>query len=154
MSSKTRFEPRDPDYRDKVAKSFALQTVMNTMGINLNSVRAGEVELSMDHRDAYTQQHGFIHAGVTATALDSACAYAAFSLMAPEAAVLTVEFKTTLITPADGERFIYRGRVLKPGKTLTYTEGSAWAVQGDQETLVATMTATIMALYGRSHLRL
>ncbi|WP_189371808.1 PaaI family thioesterase [Tateyamaria omphalii] len=148
------FEPRDPDFESKVRKSFGLQKVMSTLGIDLSSVRAGEVALRMTHDDAFTQQHGFIHAGVTTTALDSACAYAAFSLMPQDAAVLTVEFKTSLLAPAKGIEFHFCGQVLKPGKTLTYTQGYAWASDGPHRVLVASMTATIMALHGRSDLRL
>jgi uncharacterized protein (TIGR00369 family) len=104
----------------------------------------------MPHDDALTQQHGFLHAGVVATALDSACGYAGFSLMPAEAAVLTAEFKINLVNPADGERFRFVADVLKPGKTLTICEARAYALKGGEEKLVATMTATLMAMVGRT----
>ena len=147
--------PRDPNFDQRVRKSFGLQTVMKTIGIELVDVAPGSVTLSMPYTEAYTQQHGFIHAGITATALDSACAYAAFSLMDSDAAVLTVEFKTNLIAPAKGNTFIYQGTVLKPGRTLSVSEGKAFARGDDgKETLVASMTATIMAIYDRKGLSL
>jgi uncharacterized protein (TIGR00369 family) len=98
---------------------------------------------------AYTQQHGFMHAGIITTALDSACGYAAFTLMPLDAAVLTVEFKTNLLAPAKGERFIFRAQVIKPGRTLTICEPRALALEGSKEKLVATMTGTLMAVIGR-----
>lgn len=146
--------PRDPGFSERVRKSFGLQTVMKTMGIDLLEVDPGSVTLSMSYAHAYTQQHGFIHAGVTTTALDSACAYAAFTLMESDAAVLTVEFKTNLIAPAKGERFTYKGTVLKPGRTLSVCEGRAYARTEHGEKLIASMTATIMAVSGRPELSL
>ena len=104
----------------------------------------------MAHEDALTQQNGFLHAGIVSTALDSACGYAAFSLMPAEAAVLTVEFKINLLNPADGERFRFVANVVKSGRTLTICEARAYAVTGQDEKLVATMTGTLMALIGRA----
>jgi len=123
---------------------------MQTLGVEIVRVVPGEIELSMSHDLAYTQQHGFMHAGILSAALDSACGYAAYSLMPPDAAILTVEFKTNLLAPARGDRFLFRARVVKPGKTLTVCEGQAFALaNGAKERLVATMTGTLMALFDR-----
>jgi uncharacterized protein (TIGR00369 family) len=108
--------------------------------------------MTMPFDPALTQQHGFIHAGVLTAGMDSACGYAAFSLMPADAAVLTVEFKTNLLAPAKGDRFLFRGRVLKPGRTLTVCEGQAFAMTGSSQRLVATMTGTLMALFDRGGL--
>jgi uncharacterized protein (TIGR00369 family) len=143
------FDPKDANFEVRVRTSFARQTAMATLGIDLAGVRAGEVELRMPYAAAYTQQHGFIHAGIITTALDSACGYAAFSLMPEDAAVLTVEFKTNLIAPARGDYFLFRARVVKPGRTITVCDAQAFAVEGGKEKLVATMTGTLMALFGR-----
>lgn len=143
------FEPRDPDFQSRVEASFARQTVMETFGIALADVSPGHVTLTMPFAPALTQQHGFLHAGVVSTALDSACGYAAYSLMPLEASVLTVEFKINLIAPAAGERFVFRADVIKPGRTLLLSEGRAFAVKGGEEKLIATMTATLMAVVGR-----
>jgi uncharacterized protein (TIGR00369 family) len=145
----TRFDPKDADFEARVRTSFARQTAMATLGIEITSVMPGEVELKMPYAAAYTQQHGFIHAGIITTALDSACGYAAFSLMSGDAAVLTIEFKTNLIAPARGDYFLFRARVVKPGRTITVCDAQAFAVEGGQEKLVATMTGTLMALFGR-----
>ena len=149
-SPEPRFEPRDPDYRSKVEQSFGRQQVMRTLGIRIAHLEAGRIELEMPYTDEYTQQHGFLHAGIVATALDSACGYAAFSLMERDAAILTVEFKTNLIAPAKGERFVFRAEVLKPGRTLTVCEARAFGIDGGVEKLIASMTGTLMALHGRS----
>ena len=142
-------QPKDPDFRRRVEASFARQHVMRTLGIVIARLEPGEIELSMPYAEAYTQQHGFMHAGIISTALDSACGYAAFSLMPADAAVLTVEFKTNLLAPADGERFLFRGRVVKPGRTLTVCEAQALAYHPGAEKLIATMTGTLMAVFDR-----
>jgi uncharacterized protein (TIGR00369 family) len=99
---------KDPNFTDRVRASFARQQVMQTLGVEIVGLHAGRIELTMPFAPNFTQQHGFIHAGIIATVLDSACGYAAFSLMPAEAAVLTVEFKTNLIAPAKGEQFSFR----------------------------------------------
>lgn len=149
----TTFEPKDPDFQARVAASFKRQAAMATLGVTLERVGPGEAELAMPYNAAFTQQHGFIHAGIMTTALDSACGYAAFSLMPAETAVLTIEFKTNLLAPAKGERFTFLGRVVKPGRTVYVTEAQAFAHDGGASKLVATMTATLMALTGREDVR-
>jgi uncharacterized protein (TIGR00369 family) len=143
------YQPKDPDFRRRVEASFARQQVMRTLGISITRLDPGEIELAMPHAEAHTQQHGFVHAGIISTALDSACGYAAFSLMPADAAVLTVEFKTNLLAPAAGERFLFRGRVVKPGRTLSVCEAQAFAHHQGAEKLVATMTGTLMAVFDR-----
>ncbi len=123
---------------------------MKTLGMELTRVAEGEVDIEFPYREELTQQHGFIHAGVIATALDSACGYAAFSMMPEDAAVLSVEFKTSLMRPAKGERFLARARVIKPGRTITFCEASAYAISGQKETLVAAMTGSMMAVRERA----
>ncbi len=98
----------------------------------------------------FTQQHGFLHAGTVATVLDSACGYAAFTLMAPDAAVLSIEFKANFLAPAKGESFRFLGKVVKAGRTVTVCEAQAFGCAGREEKLIATMTATLMAVAGRA----
>ena len=123
---------------------------MKTLGISLTRVAAGEVELRLPFDAALTQQHGFVHAGVISTALDSACGYAAFSLMPADAAVLTVEFKVNLLSPAAGEFFTFSGAVVKPGKSITVAQGEAHAWRAGERKLIAQMTATLMTVVGRA----
>lgn len=144
-----RFEPADPAYADRVRASFARQAAMATIGATLAEVTPGRVVIELPWQQALTQQHGFLHAGMVATALDSACGYAGFSLMTADAAVLTIEFKINLLAPAEGERFRMEGLVVKPGRTVTVTEGRAWALRDGRSKLVATMGATLMAVRGR-----
>jgi len=144
-------EAIDPLFADRVRASFDRQPAMRTLGVMLQDVAPGEVVLRMLHRPELTQQHGFIHAGVLSAALDSACGYAAFSLMPADAAVLTIEFKVNLLAPALGPRLRFEGRVVKPGRTISVVEGRALQSAGDggPEKLVATMTATVMTVVGR-----
>jgi uncharacterized protein (TIGR00369 family) len=147
------FQPKDPNFAERVRASFARQRMMQTLGVEIARIAPGEIELAMPYGAAFTQQHGFIHAGVIATVLDSACGYAAFSLMPAEAAVLTVEFKTNLLAPAKGERFLFRAHVVKPGRTLTVSDGRAFAIDGGgEERLVASMNDTLMAVYDRPNI--
>ena len=147
------FEPRNPLYEQRVRDSFALQGVMHHMGAQLGLIAPGAVDIELAWAKELTQQHGFLHAGVVSAALDSACGYAAFTLMVPEAEVLTIEFKINLLAPAQGERFRMEGRVLKPGRTITVCEGRAYALHGGGEKLIATMGCTLMAIAGRTDVR-
>ena len=144
------FQLKDPNFEDRVRASFSRQRVMQTLGISITRLEPGDIELTMPYDAAYTQQHGFNHAGIISAALDSACGYAAFSLMPADAAVLTVEFKTNLLAPAKGEQFKFRARVVKPGRTLTVCDAQAFAETGDTDAkLIATMTGTLMAVFER-----
>ena len=119
---------------------------MSTIGARLYSVAAGVVEIELPFRDDLTQQDGYLHAGITTTIVDSACGYAAFSLMPTDSSVLTVEYKVNFVAPARGERFIATGRVVKPGRTLTLCNGEVHAIEGDSRTLVAVIQTTMMRL--------
>jgi len=143
------FEPRDPDYAARVRASFERQDAMKTIGAALAAVEPGRVAIELPWAQALTQQHGFLHAGMVATALDSACGYAGFSLMPAAAAVLTIEYKINLLAPAKGQRFRMVGEVVKPGRTITVVEGKAFAIDEGREKLIATMNATLMAVFGR-----
>ena len=140
----------DPDFEERVRSSFARQKAMETIGAELTVVTPGTVEIEMPYSAALTQQHGFLHAGVISTALDSACGYAAFSLMPQSSSVLTIEFKVNLLAPGKGERFLFRGSVTKPGRTIIVADGQAYAFAADGEAkLIATMTGTMMTVVGR-----
>lgn len=144
------FQPSDPHFAARVRESFARQQVMTTFGITVARIAPGEVDLAMAYAPALTQQHGFLHAGVVSTGLDSACGYAAFTLMPTDAAVLTIEFKVNLLAPGRGERFRFAARVVKPGRTINVCEAEAFAFADGQEKLIATMTATVMTVTGRA----
>ncbi len=138
------------DFEERVRASFARQEAMRTIGAELTSVTPGIVEIEMPFSAALTQQHGFLHAGIISAALDSACGYAAFSLMPEDAGVLTIEFKVNLLAPGRGERFLFRGSVTKPGRTIVVADGQAYAFAADGEArLIATMTGTMMRISGR-----
>lgn len=141
--------PQDPAYEARVRASFERQTFMQTIGAQLVRVAPGEVDVELPAREALTQQHGFLHAGALATVADSACGYAALSLMPAGAAVLSVEFKINLLAPAAGDRVVARGRVIRAGKTVTVCWGEVTAYNGSSERLVATMVATMMTVRDR-----
>ena len=151
--NQTRFEPADPGFAERVRASFGRQQAMHTIGATLAEVEPGRVVIEMPWAAPLTQQHGFLHAGMLATALDSACGYAGSSLMPAEAGVLTIEFKINLLAPAEGQRFRMEGVVIKPGRTITVAEGRAYAISARGEKLVATMNATLMAVTGRENIK-
>lgn len=144
-----RFQPKNPDYRATAIETFEQQRAMKTLGISIARLEPGEVDLAMDYSPQYTQQHGFIHAGIITAGLDNACGIAAFTLMPPSTGILTVEFKANLLAPARGERFTFCATVVKPGRTLTICEARAYATYDGTETLIATMSGTLMALAAR-----
>jgi uncharacterized protein (TIGR00369 family) len=144
------FEPRDPAFEARVRASFERQKVMAELRATLGDIRAGAVEIRFPFQERFSQQHGFLHAGIVATVLDSACGYAAFSLMPADAGVLSIEFKINLLAPASGDHFVARAKVLRPGRTVTVCQGSVFAIQKDSgETRVASMQASIMAVHNR-----
>jgi uncharacterized protein (TIGR00369 family) len=143
------FEPRNPGYRAAAVAMFDGQPAMHTLGIVIVRLAPGEAELAMLHSPQFTQQNGFVHAGIITAGLDNACGVAAFTLMPREADILTVEFKTTLLAPAQGERFVFKAEVVKPGRTLTFCEARAFAEHEGKTTLIATMTGTLMAMLPR-----
>ena len=139
------FEPRDPDYARRVRESFARQRALETFGARLLRVAPGEVEIGMAFREEFTQQHGYLHAGLVTALVDTACGYAALSLTEPGAEVLSVEFKLNLLSPAAGEEFVARARVVRAGRNVTVCAGDLYAlVDDDNEKVVATMLATMM----------
>lgn len=140
------FEPQDANFETKVRASFARQGLMTNLGARMLTVRPGEVEIELARREDLTQQHGFVHGAAVAAIVDTACGYAAISLLPENFEVLTVEFKINFVAPALGERIIARGKVKKAGKTLTVCEGDAFAIKDGEEKLVATMQATMMAV--------
>lgn len=138
------------DFDERIRASFARQAVMATIGAELTVVRPGTIEIEMPFAPKLTQQHGFLHAGIISAGLDSACGCAALSMMPEDAGVLTIEFKVNLLAPGRGERFLFRGSVTKPGRTIIVADGQAYAYAADgQAKLVATMTGTLMVVRGR-----
>jgi len=144
----TGFIPRNPDFENRVRDSFGAQTFMCAIGATITKLEPGAVDLTMDKRVDLCQQHGFIHAGVTTAILDSAAGYAALSLFNPGEDVLTTEFKVNLLRPAEGPRFVARGRVLKPGKTLTVCRSDVFALRDGEDVLVATALLSMIAVAG------
>lgn len=143
-------EPRNPDYERAVRESFSKQRIMATLGATLQRVAAGETEIHLPSRADLTQQHGFMHAGILATILDSACGYAAFSLMPAGFGVLSVEFKINLLAPAEGDLLIARAQVLRAGRTITVCRAEGHMKDDGESILVAAMQATIMGIEGRA----
>jgi uncharacterized protein (TIGR00369 family) len=146
------FQPQDPGYEGRVRASFARQRAMDTLGARLVRVAPGEVEIELPFREDLTQQHGFLHAGIVTAVLDSACGYAAFTLMPADAAVLSIEFKTNLLSPARGELLVAAARVVRAGRTVTVCQADARMRDGGREKHVATMLGTMMTLQNREGL--
>ena len=120
---------------------------MGLIGAELSRVEPGIVEITLPYRADLAQQHGFLHAGIVTTIADSACGYAAYSLMPPNSEVLSVEFKVNLLRPAKGEVFVALAEVIKSGRTLTVVRADVFGLdQGGRRELVATMLGTMMCL--------
>jgi uncharacterized protein (TIGR00369 family) len=137
--------PRDPSFEVRVRDSFARQPMMRLLGAELTTVLPGEIEIILPFRADLTQQHGYVHAAAVAAIADSACGYAALTLMEPTQEVLSVEFKVNLLAPAVGEQFVAAGRVLRSGRTLTVCAADVHAERGGSRKLIAIMQATMIA---------
>jgi uncharacterized protein (TIGR00369 family) len=142
------FTPQDANFEARVRESFARQRFMQTLGAMLERVEPGLVEITMPFSDAITQQHGFLHAAAVTAIVDSACGYAALTLMPEGADVLSVEFKMNLLSPAVGTRFRAVGTVARAGRTVTVCQGEVFAFQNGLEKRVALMTATMIRTEG------
>ena len=141
-------KPRNPSFAEAVARSFARQPIMNLIGARLSLVEPGVVEITLPYRADLTQQHGYLHAGVITTIADSACGYAAFTLMPAGSNVLSVEFKVNLLRPAQGVEFVTRAEVVKAGRTLTVVRADVFGiVKNEEKELVATMQGTMICLH-------
>lgn len=140
--------PLNPSFAVEVQQSFARQAFMQLIGAELGRIEPGIVEITLPYRTELTQQNGFVHAGIVTTIADTACGYAAYSLMPAGAAVLSVEFKVNLLRPAKGDKFLARAEVVKPGKTLTVVKADVFGISGvdGDQTLVASMLGTMFCI--------
>ena len=139
-------DARNPSFVQEVERSFAQQSIMKLIGARLSLVELGVIEITLPYRADLTQQHGFLHAGVVTTIADSACGYAAYSLMPAGLEVLSVEFKVNLLRPAQGDSFVARAEVIKAGRTLTVVRADVFGIAGNgNRELVATMQGTMIA---------
>jgi uncharacterized protein (TIGR00369 family) len=137
--------PADPHFASRVRESFGRQKAMALIGASLKSVAAGQVEIALPYRVDLSQQKGFIHGGILGMIADTACGYAAFSLMPAGGSLVTVEYKMNILKPGRGA-LVARGKVVRPGRTLTVARAEVYADDGSH---VATMLQTLMALPGR-----
>jgi uncharacterized protein (TIGR00369 family) len=140
----------NPDFTESVAASFDRQNAMHLIRATLPVVERGRTEIHVPHWEGIEQQHGFVHGGVVGMIADSAAGYAAMSIVAATASVLTVEYKMNHVAPADGEKLIARGLVVRPGRTLIVTNAEVFAVKEGKETLCALMQQTIMVMHGKT----
>src|SRR6266498_4605412 len=121
-------KPSNPRFAEEIRSSFAKQGIMRLIGAELDRVEPGMVEIRLPYRADLAQQHGYLHAGVVTTIADSACGYAAYSLMPAGSEVLSVEFKVNLLRPAQGETFVARAEVIKAGRTLTVVRADVFGI--------------------------
>ena len=146
-----RFEPQDPQFATRCRESFGRQAAMRTIGARLLVIGPGRTEVELPHREDLTQQKGYLHGGIVGMIADSACGYAAYSLMPAECSLVTVEYKINMLAPGRGERYLAYGEVLRPGRTLSVTRAEVYAENGARERVhVASMQQTLMMLAGRS----
>jgi uncharacterized protein (TIGR00369 family) len=138
--------PADPEFENRVRSSFARQGLIHTLRGQIAYLGPGELHIEAPFDERFTQQDGFLHAGIVTTLMDSACGYAAYTLMPADSRVLSVEFKVNFLNPARGERFRAEGRVVKSGRTISVCEGKLFALQHGKGSLVAMMQATMICI--------
>ena len=137
------------DFRQRIRQNFERQAALRTIGAELTRVQHGIVELELPFDVKLTQQHGILHAGIISAALDSACGFAAYSVIDPDASILTIEFKVNLMSPGRGDRFLFRGEITKPGSNIIVADGRGYAISDGPAKLIASMTGTMMVIRGR-----
>lgn len=150
MKRELKYPVVDANYETRVRESFSRQGLMKHLGAELLELSAGHVTIRAPFRPELTQQHNYFHAGVSGAIADSACGYAAYTLMPADSSVLTVEYKMNLLAPAEGEELVARARVLRSGRTLKICIGDVYALKQGVEVHCATMLATVMCLPGKS----
>jgi uncharacterized protein (TIGR00369 family) len=138
--------PTDLEFENRIRASFARQGLINTLNGQIAYIGPGELHIEAPFDERFTQQDGFLHAGIVTSLMDSACGYAAYTLMPVDSRVLSVEFKVNFLNPAWGERFRAEGRVARSGRTLSVCEGKLFARQNGQDVLVAMMQATMICI--------
>lgn len=138
------FKPRNPNFETVIRESFAKQTVMTAIDATMTVVQPGHIEIRLPYSSNFTQQHGFMHAGVITTIADSAAGYAAFSLVPAGYNVLSIEFKVNFMSPAAGDYFLAVGEVIRPGNTISVCQSNVYAYNGDNKKHIALLQATIM----------
>lgn len=144
-----RFEPRNPAWEKKSREIFERQSFMRMIGARISLLSPGVCDIELPYREDLCQQNIYLHGGVITSIADTSCGIASSTLLSPEAGILSVEFKYNMMAPAAGERFIARGRVVKPGRTLTIAESAVFAVKDGVETEIGRMLATMIALEGK-----
>ena len=146
------FVAKDPGYAQRVRASFARQGAMALIGAEMTALAPGYCAISLRPRPEILQQHGYVHAGIVATLVDSAGGFAGFTLFPADSSVLTVEYKLNLLAPATGDLLVAEGFVVKPGRTLVITRGEVHAEEGGRRTLVALMQQTLIVMHGKPDL--
>lgn len=150
MKEQAGFHAEDAQFANRVRESFSRQGLMKHLGAELVELTAGHATIRVPFRVELTQQHNYFHAGVSGAIADSACGYAAYTLMPADSSVLTVEYKLNLLAPADGEELTARARVMRSGRTLKICAADVYAKKNAKELHCATMLATIMCLPGKA----
>ena len=143
------YKAQDPQFAERIRASFARQHAMTLIGASMAVVEPGYTEIHLPHKPEITQQHGYIHGGVVGMIADSAAGYAASTLTAAEAGVLTVEYKLNLLAPAEGQLLIAEGSVVRYGRTLIVTRAEVFAVSHGRKTLCALVQQTIITAHGK-----
>ncbi|MGA2549312.1 MAG: PaaI family thioesterase [Burkholderiaceae bacterium] len=139
----------DPGIAQTVRDSFSSQGAMRALGATIATLDDGFCELRMPYAEAVAQQHGYFHGGVIAALGDSAGGYAANTKLMPERECLTAEYKINMLTPAQGEWLVARGRVVRPGRSLVVVVVDLFASQAGQERHCALMQMTLFAVTSR-----
>jgi uncharacterized protein (TIGR00369 family) len=140
----------DPgNFHARIRRSFQNQSAMGMLGAELTSIAQGMVEIELPFDEKLTQQHGFLHSGVISAALETACTYSAYTVIAPEVSILTIEFKVNLMSPGRGDRFLFRGEITKPGSTIIVADGRGYAIGDGPAKLIASMTSSMMVIRNR-----
>ncbi len=144
------FEPRNPNYSERVREAFEGQPMLTSLGMVMAEIAPGYCELHLPYRPEISQNHGYFHGGAIATLADVSGGFAGWSLLPEGMWIVTVEYKTNIVAPGRGEMLIGRGRVIRSGRSLTTTEIEVLALVDGEEQLCATALQTLMSVEAQS----
>ncbi len=137
----------NPNFKSRVEKFLERQHFMKLVGFNLNVIAEGRTEGFLDLSQEHQQQTGLVHGGVTATLADIVAGFSAYTVVPEDQHVVTGEIKISYFAPGRGDRLHAIGWVVKQGKKMNFCEAEVWDVRGEERTLIAKATTTMVTLF-------
>ena len=139
-------KPENPLFDTRIREMLSRQAFMNHLGFEITRIEAGIVEGEMAFMPHLFQQFGILHGGVVLTVADIVAGFAVYTLVPENKDVVTAEIKVSCLRPGRGDRIRAVGKVLKPGKSLTFAEAEVFCIREGKEFLIAKASTTMAVI--------